>query len=71
MQLGEMVHLDAKLALLAARLGLPAKLPLADSMVLATARAHQATMWTQDDDFAGLADVKYIAKKKTAKSSRR
>jgi predicted nucleic acid-binding protein len=67
MHLGQVVDLDAKLALIAARLGLQAKLPLVDSMVLATARAHQATVWTQDDDFEGLADVKYIAKKKTAK----
>jgi predicted nucleic acid-binding protein len=67
MQLGEVVDLDSKLAVFAARLGLQAKLPLADSIVLATARAQDATLWTQDDDFEGLDDVKYIAKKKTAK----
>ena len=67
MQLGAVVDLDSTLAIFAARVGLQAKLPLADSKVLATARAHQATVWTQDDDFEGLADVKYIAKKKTAK----
>jgi toxin FitB len=67
MQLGEVVDLDSKLAIFAARLGLQAKLPLADSIVLATARAHEATLWTQDDDFAGLDDVRYIVKKKTAK----
>ncbi len=67
MQLGKVVELDSKLAVFAARLGLQAKLPLADSIVLATARAHEATLWTQDDDFEGLDDVKYIAKKKTAK----
>lgn len=67
MQLGEVVDLDSKLAVFAARLGLQAKLPLADSIVLATARAQEATLWTQDDDFEGLDDVKYTAKKKTAK----
>jgi len=67
MQLGEVADLDSKLAIFAARLGLQAKLPLADSIVLATARTHEATLWTQDDDFEGLDDVKYIAKKKTAK----
>ena len=40
---------------------------MADSIILATARANNATLWTQDDDFEGLDDVKYIAKKKTAK----
>ena len=39
----------------------------ADSIILATARASEATLWTQDDDFEGLDDVKYIAKKKGAK----
>jgi toxin FitB len=67
MQLGEVVDLDSKLAIFAARLGLQAKLPLADSIVLAAARTHEAILWTQDDDFEGLDDVKYIAKKKTAK----
>jgi predicted nucleic acid-binding protein len=27
---------------------------LADSVILATARAHGATIWTQDRDFKGL-----------------
>ena len=62
MQLGQVVDLDAKLAIFAAQLGLWAKLPLADSIVLATARAHQATLWTQDADFEELDEVKYIAK---------
>lgn len=67
MQLGEVVELDSGLAIYAARLSLQSKLPLADSIVYATARAREATLWTQDDDFEGLANVKYIAKKKTAK----
>jgi predicted nucleic acid-binding protein len=67
MQLGEVVDMDSKLAVFAARLGLQAKLPLADSIVLATARANEAILWTQDDDFEGLDDVKYIARKKAAK----
>jgi predicted nucleic acid-binding protein len=67
MQLGEVVALDSKLAIFAAQLGLQAKLPFADSIVLATARAREATLWTQDDDFKGLDHVKYIAKKKIEK----
>ena len=67
MQLGEVVDLDSKLAIYAARLSLQAKLPMADSIVYATARASEATLWTQDDDFKGLDDVKYIPKKKAAK----
>ena len=67
MQLGEVVELDSKLAVYAARLSMQAKLPIADSIVYATARAHEAVLWTQDDDFEGLEEVKYIAKKKAAK----
>jgi predicted nucleic acid-binding protein len=67
MQQGSIVDLDATLAMSAARLSLELKLPMADSIILATARASEATLWTQDDDFEGLGDVKYIAKKKAAK----
>ncbi len=65
MQQGEVVELDAKLSVLAARLSLQAKLPMADSIVFATARLHDATLWTQDADMEGLEDVKFVAKKKT------
>ena len=67
MQQGNIVDLDSTLAMSAARLSLELKLPMADSIILATARASEATLWTQDDDFEGLDDVKYIAKKKGAK----
>lgn len=67
MQQGSIIDLDATLAMSAARFSLELKLPMADSIVYATARASEATLWTQDDDFAGLEDVKYVAKKKTAK----
>lgn len=63
MQQGRVIDLDAPLALAAARLGVDAKLPLADSVVLATARQHGATLWTQDADFEGVAGVKYRARK--------
>jgi len=66
-QLGEVVDLDSKMAIFSARLSLQTKLPMADSIVYATARAREATLWTQDDDFDGLDDVKFIAKKKASK----
>jgi predicted nucleic acid-binding protein len=67
MQQGRIVDLDATLAMSAARLSLEMKLPMADSIILATARANNATLWTQDDDFEGIGDVNYIAKKKATK----
>jgi predicted nucleic acid-binding protein len=61
---GQIVELDAKLALDAAVLGLANKLPLADSIILATARQHDATVWTLDADFEGLPGVRYFARRK-------
>jgi toxin FitB len=63
MQQGFVVALDVRLALSAARLSLDRRLPLADSVVLATARLYHATLWTQDADFEGLAGVRYRARK--------
>lgn len=59
MQEGQVVDVDAALALEAARLGLP----LADSLIYATARRYDATLWTQDQDFDGLPGVRYFPRK--------
>jgi len=59
MQQGRVVNLDAGLSLRAARLSLAHGLPLADSVILATARDFEAVLWTQDGDFEGLPDVQY------------
>ena len=56
--------LTIEIALNAARIGVALKIPLADSVVLATARKHQAVLWTQDADFDGVDGVRYFAKKK-------
>ena len=62
MQQGRVVDLGAGLALLAATLGARHKLPLADSIIYATAQQGNALVWTQDADFEGLPNVKYFAK---------
>jgi toxin FitB len=62
MRLGQVIELDGDLALDAARLGVELKLPLADSIILATARTRGATLWTQDDDFDGIPGVRYVRK---------
>jgi predicted nucleic acid-binding protein len=59
---GQVVDLDVDLALSAAKVSAELKLPMADSVMLATARAHDAILWTQDADFDGLAGVRYIAR---------
>lgn len=62
MQQGQIVELSGPLALSAANLGVQHSLPLADSIIFATARAHDATLWTQDADFEGLPGVRYFPK---------
>ncbi len=52
-----------KLALAASKLSLRHALPMADAMILATAQAFEATLWTQDAQFKAIAGVKYIVKK--------
>jgi predicted nucleic acid-binding protein len=61
MRRGAVVELDDRLALEAAELSAETNLALADSVMLATARAHDATFWTQDSDFEGMEGVRYRA----------
>ena len=60
MQQGRVVDLDAGIALGAARLSLAYQLPLADSVMLATALDCEASLWTQDAHFEGIPGVKYM-----------
>jgi predicted nucleic acid-binding protein len=60
MQQGSVMPLDEGLALSAARLSLEAKLPMADSIMLAAARTTRSTLWTQDKDFEGVEGVRYV-----------
>jgi len=63
MQRGTVVPLDATLAVLAARVGDAHRLPLADAIVYATARLVSGVVWTQDADFDGLPDVRFVPKR--------
>lgn len=55
------VPLTDTLAMEAAALGCELKLPMADSVIFATARAFDATLWTQDAHFASMSGVQYFA----------
>jgi len=59
MQQGRIADLDSRTALSAARISIDHQLPLADSMILATARLNDALLWTQDSYFEGIPNVKY------------
>jgi len=59
---GTTVDLDMDLALSAAKLSVDLKLPMADSVMLATAQSQRAILWTQDADFEGMEGVRYTAR---------
>jgi predicted nucleic acid-binding protein len=59
---GRVIDLDMDLALSTAKVSTEHKLPMADSVMLATALAYDAILWTQDADFTEIAGVQYIAK---------
>ena len=63
MQRGTVVDLSAPLAIAASKLSLEHNLPMADSIILATAQEFKAIIWTQDFDFKSLSNVKYFPKK--------
>jgi predicted nucleic acid-binding protein len=60
---GQVVDLDRPIAILASRLGIKHGLPLADSIIYATAKTHHADLWTFDCDFKGLGGVRHFNKK--------
>ena len=62
MQQGNVVELTNSIAINAAKMSVKHKLPMADSIILATARQYNATLWTQDEDFENIEGVKYIKK---------
>lgn len=63
MMQGEVVPFTSELALEAGRLGHSLKIPLADSLILATVHQYNAILWTQDADFKTIPGVRYIPKR--------
>ena len=61
MKQAHVVNLTDRIALKAALISHRLKLPMADSLIYATALCHRAVLWTQDIDFKDVEGVKYIA----------
>jgi len=59
-QKGQVIDLSPSISTTAAKISLQYKLPMADSIIYATAKNHNATLWTQDVDFKGMPGVNYI-----------
>ncbi len=63
MQEGHVIDLNTEISINAAKISFDLKLPMADSIILATSIIHNAALWTQDGDFKGIHGIKYIEKK--------
>ena len=63
MSLGTIVDLNQEISINAAQITVEHKIAMTDSIILATTRSYEATLWTQDADFEGIEGVKYIEKK--------
>lgn len=63
MRQGRIVELSEMIALAAARISVDVGLPMAESIMLASANACEATLWTQDEDFKGMPGVRYVPTK--------
>ena len=63
MSLGIIADLTQEIAVDAAYISSEFKIAMADSIILATARQYDATLWMQDADFAGISGVKCIENK--------
>ena len=59
MQNSRIIDVDTSISLTAAKLSYDLKIPMADSLILSTARLYNAVLWTQDSDFENIPDVKY------------
>ncbi len=62
MQQGKIIEIDSTISLNAAKISYDMKLPMADSLILATAKMHDAILWTQDSDFENIPNIKFLKK---------
>jgi predicted nucleic acid-binding protein len=63
MSFGKITDMDREIAIAAAHLSIQHRLAMADSLILATARAHEAALWTQDEHFKDIPGVNFVEKK--------
>ena len=63
MRQGLVTDITMEISLSAAKNSHDLQIPMADSLIYATAQLHNATLWTQDEDFDGLRGVRYFLKR--------
>jgi predicted nucleic acid-binding protein len=62
MKQGTIIDLNDELSLLASKLSIEFKLPMADSIIYATNLKYHSILWTQDRHFSDLNFVNYFEK---------
>lgn len=62
MRQGRVADVTMDISLSAAKTSHDRKIPMADSLIYATAQLYEATLWTQDEDFDGLPSVRFFSK---------
>jgi predicted nucleic acid-binding protein len=67
MKQGMVINLDPDLSIFSAKIAKDHKLPLADSVIYATAKKYNCIVWTQDKHFKGLENIRYFEKEKKNK----
>lgn len=60
MKQGTEIDLISNRAIWAAKISFELKIPMTGSIIMATVKSSQATVWTQDNDFKDLPGVKYF-----------
>jgi len=68
MKQGIVINLDPDLSIFSAKIGKDYKLPLADSVIYATAKKYNCVLWTQDKHFKDLDNIRYFEKEKKIKN---
>jgi len=58
----KIIDVNFSISVQAAELSWELKLPMADSLIYSTALQNDAILWTQDNDFKGLENVRFVKK---------
>jgi len=69
MKQGLVINLDPDLSIFSAKIGKDYKLPMADSIIYATAKKYNCIVWTQDKHFKDLENIRYFEKEKKNEKS--
>lgn len=62
MQQAKVIDITIQISIEAAKISNEKNIPMADSLIIASAKSIKAKIWTQDSDFNGIDNVMYFKK---------